>query len=358
MKSRIVELAKIANITTGKLDSNAATPFGDYPFFTCAQQTLRIDIPAYDTEAVLLGGNNAAGVFPLKYFKGQFNAYQRTYIIETLDAKMLDTHYLYYALIPSLSFFHLPLPDIGLQHRIASILSSYDDLIEANRRRIELLEESARLLYKEWFVDLRFPGHEQAKIVDGLPEGWARGVLSDLCCEVKDIVSPLEMSPDTPYIGLEHMPRRSISLSTWGHASDVTSIKHRFAEGDIIFGKIRPYFHKVGIAFIDGVASSDAIVLRPYDIAMLSYVLSIVSSDHFVQTTSQGMKEGSKMPRADWKQMQRYPVLLPKHSLVEMFNSMVLRILGQLKILSQQNDRLAQARDLLLPKLMSGEIEV
>ena len=98
-----IRLADIVRMRTGKLDSNAAVEGGEYPFFTCSQQTLKVDKPAYDTEAVLLGGNNAAGVFPLKYYQGEFNAYQRTYIIETLDTNILNTRYLYYALRPALS---------------------------------------------------------------------------------------------------------------------------------------------------------------------------------------------------------------------------------------------------------------
>jgi len=145
--------------------------------------------------------------------------------------------------------------DLDEQVSIASTLSAYDDLIENNRRRIQLLEQAARLLYKEWFVHLRFPGHEHTPIVDGVPEGWEKRVLGDLCLEVRESVSPSALEANTPYIGLEHMPRRSITLCEWGQAAQVTSSKHRFREGEILFGKIRPYFHKVGIALTAGVAS-------------------------------------------------------------------------------------------------------
>ena len=83
------KLADISSMKTGKLNSNAAVPNGIFPFFTCAQETYRINKAAFKTEAVLLGGNNANGVFPLKYYNGEFNAYQRTYIIETLDRNVL-----------------------------------------------------------------------------------------------------------------------------------------------------------------------------------------------------------------------------------------------------------------------------
>ena len=249
-------------------------------------------------------------------------------------------------------------PPKHVQDVIANTLSTYDNLIENNRRRMMLLEDSARLLYREWFVCLRFPGHEHTRITAGVPEGWARKTLGDLCCEIRESVSPDTLEPDTPYIGLEHMPRRSISLNDWGKVEQVTSSKHRFRTGEILFGKIRPYFHKVGIVFVDGVASSDAIVIRPADNKLNGLVLMTVSSDEFVAVTSQTMKEGSKMPRADWKQMQAYSVPLPSSGLLSTFDSVIQPIIAQLKVLTFANQKLRAARDLLLPRLMSGEIAV
>jgi len=248
--------------------------------------------------------------------------------------------------------------DLAQQKAIAAILSVYDDLIENNRRRIALLEEAARLLYREWFVHLRFPGHEHVAIEDGVPEGWEARTLGDLCEEIRETVNPEALELDTPYIGLEHMPRRSISLGEWGTAEQVTSSKHRFHEGDILFGKIRPYFHKVGITFVEGVASSDAIVIRPCEHDLRSLVLMTVSSDPFVAFTAQTMKEGSKMPRADWKQMRAYPTPLPPSGLLDSFDKSIGAIVEQLKTLTLTNQKLCAARDLLLPRLMNGEIAV
>ena len=194
------KLKHIVCIRTGKLDSNAAVDDGDYPFFTCDPNTLRINNWAYDTEAVLLAGNNASGNYTAKYYKGKFNAYQRVYIIETVDTACLNTRYLSYAMnqqlrllktmssgsttkFLTLGMLHsldIPLPGINVQNRIVEILSAYDDLIENNQKQIKLLEEAAQRLYKEWFVDLRFPGYEHTKVVDGVPEGWTRKRLVDI----------------------------------------------------------------------------------------------------------------------------------------------------------------------------------
>jgi hypothetical protein len=252
----------------------------------------------------------------------------------------------------------IPLPPLDLQRKIGGIMLAYDNLIENNLERISKLEEVARSFYEEWFIRMRFPGRERTKIDSGIPSGWKPVLLGEICEEIKAKVLPEALTANTPYIGLEHMPRRSISLSEWGNSDSVTSTKHAFSQGDILFGKIRPYFHKVGVAFIDGVASSDAIVIRPISEPLHSLVLMTVSSDRFVAEASQTMKEGSKMPRADWKLMMRYPIALPPQALLEEFSNTITSIVQQLRTLALLNNKLRAARDLLLPRLMSGEIAV
>lgn len=250
------------------------------------------------------------------------------------------------------------LPNLSAQRAAGSLLSAYDDLIENNRRRMVLLEDAARQFYGEWFARFRFPGHEHTRITKGVPEGWERKTLGDLCTDIREMVLPQNLEPNTPYIGLEHMPRRSISLGEWGTAEDVTSSKHLYKEGDILFGKIRPYFHKVGIAFTDGVASSDAIVIRPNSDDLRALILMTVSSDTFVAEASQTMREGSKMPRADWKHLTKYPVALPPLGLLKTFTQTVSAITDQLRTLCFQTQKLRAARDLLLPRLMNGEVAI
>ncbi len=217
-------------------------------------------------------------------------------------------------LLGELRRFAISVPSIEIQNRIGEVLSAYDDLIENNRRRIELLELSARLLYKEWFVHLRFPGHEHTTIKNGIPDGWERVPLSEMCVDIRDQVNPQELDAETPYIGLEHIPRRSITLGEWGRAADVSSSKFRYQESDILFGKIRPCFHKVGIALTGGITSSDAIVIRSSPLLNRNYLLCLLSSDLFVQLASKTVREGSKMPRADWKFLLKSNFLNPAGS--------------------------------------------
>jgi type I restriction enzyme S subunit len=248
--------------------------------------------------------------------------------------------------------------DQAQQKYIVDILSAYDDLIENNRRRMALLEESARLLYREWFVHLRFPGHEHVPIKNGVTKGWVKKPLNQICPDYRESVAPGDLEPGTAYIGLEHMPRRMITLTDWGNVDDVTSTKLRYNAGDILFGKIRPYFHKVGFALTDGVASSDSIVLRPIDTTHYCFCLLTVSSDWFVSFVSKTVKEGSKMPRADWKFIEKHQIAVPTPSILMMLNELILPILEQLRNTAIQNQQLRNARDLLLPRLMSGEISV
>jgi type I restriction enzyme S subunit len=252
--------------------------------------------------------------------------------------------------------FVLPKPELPVQRRIACILSKYDELIENNNRRISLLEEYARLIFREWFFYYRFPNHEHVKIVNGLPEGWQAYPLKKICPEIRKIIEPKDIDSDTPYIGLEHMPQRSISLSNWGSVDEVTSTKHQYNKGDIIFGKIRPYFHKVGITFTDGVASSDAIILRPVSHELLALCLLTVSSDHFIAEASKTAKEGSKMPRADWKLMEKRIVPVPPPPLLDAFNVQIEPIMEQLRTLSLASRKLQLARQMLITRIMSEGI--
>lgn len=263
--------------------------------------------------------------------------------------------------VPDCEKLTLQLPDLPIQRRIASILSAYDDLIENNTRRIAILEEMARRIYEEWFVRFRFPGHEGVRMVESalglVPEGWEAYTLGDLVDDVRDGVHPDAVAPETPYVGLEHIPRRSIALSEWGAAKDVGSTKLRFRPGDILFGKIRPYFHKVAVAPIAGVASSDAIVIRPKKLQDAGIALAIVSSDAFVAHATQ-TSNGTKMPRANWSVLQKFPVLIPSQDLHLQFEEIMAGVVSSVRNHVLRNRNLRTTRDLLLPKLISGEIDV
>ena len=255
----------------------------------------------------------------------------------------------------------VPCPPLLTQQKIAAILSTYDDLIENNAQRIKILEEMAQAIYREWFIHFRFPGHQKVKMVKSplgpIPEGWEATVLGDLAEEVRRGVDPSEVAPDTPYFGLEHLPRKSIALSEWGFASEVQSTKLAFKTGEILFGKIRPYFHKVGVAPVNGVCSGDAIVIRPKSAEHFGGVLACVSSEAFVSHATK-TSQGTKMPRANWDVLVKFPLPTPPRPLLTRFNELMIETVHLIHNLIFRNRNLRQTRDLLLPKLISGEVDV
>ena len=260
-----------------------------------------------------------------------------------------------------LTSFPIPLPPLPTQRKIAAVLSAYDDLIENNTRRIKILEEMAGGIYREWFVEFRFPGHEEVEMVESelglIPQGWEVGTLGDLAESVRRNIKPSDINQETPYLGLEHLPRKSIALSNWDSVDSINSAKLAFKKGEILFGKIRPYFHKVGVAPLDGICSSDTIVIRSKRNECFAMTLSYVSSEHFVEYATI-TSQGTKMPRADWKVLVKYPVVIPPDQITQRFSNFVRDVVDKIQNLIFQNRNLRQTRDLLLPKLISGEINV
>jgi type I restriction enzyme S subunit len=265
-------------------------------------------------------------------------------------------------------------PDFGEQKRIGELLGALDDKIELNRRMNETLEATARAIFKDWFADF---GPTRAKIEgrppylapeiwslfpenlddEGKPEGWIFGTLGDVARQVGESVKPEALDPGTPYIGLEHMPRKSIALSDWEGAGKVTSGKLAFRKGDFLFGKLRPYFHKAGIAPVDGICSTDIVVLNARERKAAAFVLACISQDEFVAFTDR-TSDGTKMPRTSWRRMERYGLCLPGGSALEAFNACVEPMLDRIVSNIHESRKLAATRDLLLPNLMSGEVRI
>ena len=257
--------------------------------------------------------------------------------------------------------FDILTPSLRTQRKIAAVLSAYDDLIENNTRRIQILEEMVRAIHREWLICFRFPGHENVPQVDSelgpIPAGWEYGELGELAESVRRSIDPGKIPASTPYFGLEHLPRRSIALSEWGRAEQVRSTKLAFRKGEILFGKIRPYFHKVGVAPIDGICSSDTIVISPKSPRCFGVVLLCVSSEAFVNHSTQ-TSQGTKMPRANWDVLVKYPVALPPEPLLAQFNELVVATVSLIQNMIFRNRNLRRTRDLLLPKLVSGKVDV
>ena len=267
--------------------------------------------------------------------------------------------------------------DPSEQRAIAQVLGTLDDKIELNRRMNETLEAMARALFKSWFVDFdpvraKMEGRDSGlhqdiadlfpnRLVDSdmgeIPAGWKVASLGDLAKTRRWGIDPTRIATETPYIGLQHMPRRSVGLTDWGEAGTVSSRKSAFAVGDILFGKLRPYFHKVGIAPVNGVCSTDIVVLNARIPKWSAFVLACVSSSAFVAHTSQ-TSTGTKMPRTSWQAMSTYELCRPTDAIATGFQRVVSPMLERIVGNVHESRALAALLDTLLPRLISGELRL
>jgi len=255
-------------------------------------------------------------------------------------------------------------PDIEQQKIVADALSSYDDLIENNRRRIALLEASARLLYKEWFVHLRFPGHEHVKVVDGVPEGWEQSTIHDVA-------------------------------ETIGGGTPSTKVPEYWDDGDIVWFSPTDLTANNCLALLDsrkkitetGLKKSSAKTLPPETILMSSrasigyfglYEHECCTNQGFISCVPRlgnfrmyllhnlmsrveeiiGLASGTTFKEISKTNFRAIPISVPPSQLLEEFEQYAYDAIKQVRFLKKQMQKLVEARDLLLPRLMNGEIEV
>jgi type I restriction enzyme S subunit len=258
----------------------------------------------------------------------------------------------------------LTLPKVPMQQSIVSILSAYDDLIENNRRRIQLLEQGARLLYKEWFVHLRFPGHEHVTFTDGVPEGWEKKSLADLA----DSVSyGLTASSTQEEVGPKFLRITDIvpAILNWDEvpfceATEKEIDRNRLEVGDVVVARTGA---TVGYAKLISYIASEAVYasylvrfrFRNPTIRLISGIF--MESDTYKEHV-RNHAGGAAQPNANAKVLGLAILLIPPQVLQEQFSASMTPIFNQRDTLISQNDRLAKARDLLLPRLMSGEVLV
>jgi type I restriction enzyme S subunit len=255
-------------------------------------------------------------------------------------------------------FLSYPVPPANpMRSALVSLLDAIEEKIELNRRMSETLEAMTRTLFKSWFVDIDFPDAGATLDPDtGLPLGWRAGLLSEVAGHPRRGVKASNLSGE-PYIALEHMPRRSIALTEWSTSDGLSSGKFAFRKGEILFGKLRPYFHKVGVAPVDGVCSTDIVVVAPKEPRWFGYVVATVSSDDFVRHTD-ASSTGTKMPRTNWTDMSRYEIAIPTEKVAARFNDLVRPMIDRIVAATHESRTLAALRDTLLPKLIAGELRV
>ena len=256
--------------------------------------------------------------------------------------------------------FDFIVPTVHVQRRIADILSAYDELIENNRRRIKILESMARAIYREWFMHFRFPGHESVPLISSalgdIPADWSVGTFGELGALRKDTYIESKHA-DLPLLDMARMPSRSIASSELGTPTELQTSRIVFQGGDTLFGAIRCYLHKVVAVDYDGVTNTSVLVLRPKSPTYRS-LLAMCASDIETVRWAETQSTGTKMPVINWGVFQGMPVPLPPEQLVGDFEKLAGPMLDEIGLLSASNQVLRRTRDLLLPRLLSGEIDV
>lgn len=264
--------------------------------------------------------------------------------------------------IPVIKTLPVSLPSIERQKKAADILIAYDDLIENNQQQIKLLEEAAQRLYKEWFVDLRYPGHEDAPVVDGVPEGWIACVLDDVI-EFNPKIS-LNKDRVKQCVPMAALSTQSMILNSGEFTETTSTSGSKFQNGDTLLARITPCLENGKTGFVAGLDSDEGAVGSTEFIVMRSKRLNpymvylLARTDDFRKTAINSMTGSDGRQRAQPGKIRAYPFLLPPDSIIDSFGDIVKPIFDTIQKRNQQKAQLSEARDRLLPKLMSGEIAV
>ena len=264
--------------------------------------------------------------------------------------------------LDSLRNFLVPQVLLHEQRNIADTLSVYDDLIENNNQRISLLEEAARLLYREWFAHFRFPGHEHVKATDGIPDGWKTLPASEA----------FAVNPTTPrnddgtitYVPMAALSEGGMSVGRRMLEKRQRSTSVRFRNGDTLFARITPSLENGKTGFVQllspgevACGSTEFIVLRGRHVSNHFVYLTARQPD-FRENAIRSMIGSSGRQRVQPSCFDRYGVPVPSSTVANLFDEATEPMFEQINRLDQQNQKLAEARDLLLPRLMSGELAV
>lgn len=272
--------------------------------------------------------------------------------------------------------FSFELPPVSEQRRIAGILGAFDDKVALSGKMNATLEAMMRALFKWWFRDygpalasVRDPDGWMAEAAahfgDGLeddgdghrfPTGWEPGSIADLAARVIERVPSLDEWANEPLIDLSRMPEGSVALGEWGRGDELSTSVTRFSRRDILFGAIRPYFHKVGVAPLDGVTNTSVFVIRPHRQEDTAFVAALCS-DASVVDYAVRVAKGTKMPVVGWKDFAQYGLPLPPPSLRSTFGEFVQPLLDRIALNLHETKTLERIKRTLLPALIRGEIE-
>jgi type I restriction enzyme S subunit len=386
-----IPLIKAADVGNGRVNASPAFKISQDKH----QEHCRTELTGGELLITLVGTPGQCAIAPVE-IKG-FNVVRAVGVFNV--EPIADNHYMMYAIQGQLSQSYirnvcnttvqatlnlgdlkglpLSIPPLAEQKAIAHILGTLDDKIELNRKTNETLEAMAKALFKSWFVDFDpvrakaegrptglpaeisdlFPDSFEDSGLGEIPCGWRVGSLDQIGINPRETAKPGEMNSSDRYIGLEHMPRESICLGESGQAEDLESNKNRFKQGDLLFGKLRPYFKKTGYAQFDGVCSTDIVVVRKKGEYGVGFICCFLASDPFIDFTV-AASSGTRMPRSSWKDMCEFPFAIPSKILLREFDNQFCSTINKVTFNCILSASLAALRDALLPKLISGEIRI
>jgi type I restriction enzyme S subunit len=260
----------------------------------------------------------------------------------------------------------VPAPPLPTQRKIAAILSAYDDLIENNTRRIAILEEMARLLYREWFVHFRFPGHEQVKMVDSplgpIPKGWEVVKFSDIVTLLRRGIKPHEFGDETfAHYSFPAFDTGCMPLLERGET--IRSSKYLVDKDNVLLSKLNPRIPRIWLPFPDSdyraIASTEFLVLLPKKSPTRSYLFSLCRSSEFLgDFAALTLGTSTSHQRVKPQDFLNMDTVLPPQTLIGAFSDLANPMLETIHTLRLKNANFRRTRDLLLPRLISGEVDV
>ena len=263
--------------------------------------------------------------------------------------------------LPAIRNLKIELPEKSVQDKIGTILVTYDDLIENNQKQIKLLEEAAQRLYKEWFVDLRFPGHENTKIVDGVPEGWSESTVSEVSAVLRRGISPKYNEKARGIVINQKCIRQTIVSYDEARTQEKKyPAELEMMESDIVIcstgagtlGRVGQIFEAKENVTLD---SHVTLIRANEKIGQQSLLWSLKMKQDYLMNAGKGSTNQLELSR---ETIGSCEILIPERKIAEQVEKNFVAIHNKMKECSMQIARLREARDLLLPKLMSGEVEV
>ena len=382
-------LTQVCNITTGKLDANAATLNGRYPFFTCAPTPLRIDTFSFDDDVILLAGNNAQGDFHLQRYTGKFNAYQRTYVITAREGYDIDyikyslelslrhlkriaqgsqTKFLTMQILDSFQVIDIPYND---QKRLIGSVKEIDRKISMNTKMSSILESMAKTLYDYWFVQFDFPdengrpyrafGGEMVwnpQLKREIPKGWEVGNLYSIADFVNGLACqkyrPKDGDPGLPVIKIKEM-HDGITADTEKVSANIPE-KNKVIDGDVLFSwsatlEVMYWFGG------NGGLNQHIFKVNPKSYFSKEYVFEQLSA-YVINFVKMAEARKTTMGHITTDHLEQSCIVLPPEAIIGKITLLLHPIHTKIGQLNQENRELIKLRDWLLPMLMNGQARV